>query len=170
MATLASAPRERPRSLTADTYEKVLAVGSVLLGLAILAALLRGRAHWGEVPPLVWVHLLTIGVALALTPTLLLQVRGTRRHRLLGRTWAVAMLLTAALSLGIRGSGPSGWSVIHILSGAMLVMVPALWWSARRHQVASHRRRVRGVVTGALLIAGVFTFPFDRMLGHWLFG
>lgn len=121
-------------------------------------------------PAIVWLHLLTIGVALALTPTLLLQARGTRRHRTLGQVWAMAMLLTAALSFGIRGSSPSGWSFIHILSGAMLVMVPGLWWSARRRQVASHRRRVRGVVTGPLLVAGAFTFPFDRLLGHWLFG
>jgi uncharacterized membrane protein len=32
-----------------------------------------------------------------------------------------------------------------------------------------HRRGVRAMVTGALLIAGFFTFPFDRLLGHWLF-
>ena len=32
-----------------------------------------------------------------------------------------------------------------------------------------HRGSVRGMVTGALLVAGFFTFPFDRMLGHWLF-
>ena len=25
-------------------------------------------------------------------------------------------------------------------------------------------------ITGALLVAGFFTFPFDRLLGHWLFG
>jgi hypothetical protein len=25
------------------------------------------------------------------------------------------------------------------------------------------------LATGALLIAGFFTFPFDRLLGHWLF-
>jgi uncharacterized membrane protein len=29
---------------------------------------------------------------------------------------------------------------------------------------------VRGMVTGALLVAGFFTFPFGRMLGAWLFG
>jgi hypothetical protein len=25
------------------------------------------------------------------------------------------------------------------------------------------------MVLGALLIAGFFTFPFNRLLGHWLF-
>jgi uncharacterized membrane protein len=43
-------------------------------------------------------------------------------------------------------------------------------WAARTHRYAAHRRAVRGMVTGALLIAGFFTFPFGRLLGHWLFG
>ena len=60
--------------------------------------------------------------------------------------------------------------MIHIISAVTLVLVPRLVWTARHHRVAQHRRAVRGLVTGALLIAGFFTFPFDRLLGHWLFG
>ena len=37
--------------------------------------------------------------------------------------------------------------------------------AARTHKVALHRSSVRGMVTGALLIAGFFTFPFGRLLG-----
>ena len=43
-------------------------------------------------------------------------------------------------------------------------------WRARTHRVAAHRRSIRGIVIGALLVAGFFTFPFDRLLGSWLFG
>ena len=42
--------------------------------------------------------------------------------------------------------------------------------AARRHQHARHRAVVRSMVAGALLIAGFFTFPLDRLMGHWLFG
>jgi uncharacterized membrane protein len=49
-------------------------------------------------------------------------------------------------------------------------MAPRVWLTARAHNVVGHRATVRGLVTGALIIAGYFTFPFDRMLGHWLFG
>jgi uncharacterized membrane protein len=45
-----------------------------------------------------------------------------------------------------------------------------LVWYARRHQVARHRGAVRGMVMGALLVAGFFTFPFGRLMGRWLFG
>jgi hypothetical protein len=55
---------------------------------------------------------------------------------------------------------PSAWT---------LVQVSLIVRAARAHDVARHRRRVRGMVTGALLISGFFTFPFGRMLGSWLF-
>ena len=60
--------------------------------------------------------------------------------------------------------------MIHILSAWVLVQVPLIIWSARRHDVRRHRRAVRGMVIGALLVAGFFTFPFGRMLGQWLAG
>ncbi len=48
--------------------------------------------------------------------------------------------------------------------------MPLIVLAARRHQHAKHRAAVRGMVTGALIIAGIFTFPFERLMGHWLFG
>ena len=159
-----------PRPLAADTYERILCAAAITLLVAVTIALARGRAHWAEVPLLVWTHIATILVALALTPVILLGRRGDPRHRRLGQVWAVAMLLTALLSFGIRLGNAGGFSIIHILSVWVLIQVPILWRSARRHQVARHRRGVRGLVTGSLLIAGVFTFPFDRLLGRWLLG
>ena len=136
---------------------------------AVLTAILRGQAQWALVPGIVWAHILTILVSLVLTPVILLSPRGDRRHRVLGRIWAAAMLLTALLSFGIRETN-GGFSVIHILSAWVVIQVPLLWYAARTHKVALHRGSVRGMVTGALLIAGFFTFPFGRLLGRWLFG
>lgn len=162
--------RTRLRPIRADGYEKILAWGAVALLVAVVAAVVRGQPHWGQVPPIVWVHLLTIAVALALTPVMLLRQRGDRPHRMLGTIWVVAMLATAIASLFVRLSNPGGFSFIHILSIWTLIQVPIIWWSARTHNLARHRSSVRGMVTGALLIAGFFTFPFNRMLGQWLFG
>ena len=80
------------------------------------------------------------------------------------------MLATAISSFFIRQTGNGSFSLIHLLSILTLVQVPRLWWFARTHQVDRHRRAVRVMVAGALLVAGFFTFPFDRLLGHWLFG
>jgi uncharacterized membrane protein len=106
---------------------------------------------------------------LALTPAILWMPRGTRLHRQLGYAWVTALGLTAIDSFAIR-SGSGAMSAIHILSVVTLCALPPLVITARRHDHARHRRIVRGLVIGALLTAGFFTFPFDRMLGHWLFG
>lgn len=169
-ASVAVPQRTGAKSLAPDLYEKVLSVGAVLLLTAVAVALFKGRADWARVPAVVWPHLLTIVVAVALTPVMLLRRRGDRGHRRLGSVWIAAMLATAASSFFIRSSSDGAFSWIHLLSIWVLVQVPLLWWRARTHDVAAHRSGVRGIVTGALLIAGFFTFPFDRLLGHWLFG
>lgn len=170
MATTAdniAPPRAKP--ITPDTFERVLAAGAVILLACVLIALFKGRSQWTLIPWQVWPHLLTITVALALTPTMLLRRRGDRLHRRLGWVWASTMFLTALLSLNLSISNPGGWSFIHLLSLWTMIQVPIIVWAARTHNVKRHRGAVRGMVLGALLVAGFFTFPFNRLLGHWLF-
>lgn len=168
MATLAESP-VRKNPLAPDTYERVLSAGAVVLLVAVAAALFKGRADWPAVPLNIWGHLSTILVAVALTPVMLLRPRGTTLHRRLGWIWAGAMFLTAFISLFVRNANHGGFSIIHVLSFWTLIQVPLIVWSARTHNLKRHRSSVRAMVTGALLIAGFFTFPFDRLLGHWLF-
>lgn len=163
MATLAKA--RGGGSLAPDRLERALAAGSALFLAVLVVALLRGRDHWGELPPLVWAHLALLAVALALTPLLFARVRGTRAHRRLGWVWASAMFGTAVLSFGVHEIN-GGFSAIHILS--LSVVVVWLVWSARAHRVAVHRRTARGLVIGALLVAGVFTLVGDRVLAQFL--
>lgn len=172
MATAASASAAplRKNPLTVTPFDRVLAAASAVLLLATLVAIARGRSEWSDVPSFVWAHLVTIITAMALTPTMLLRRRGDRLHRRLGWVWVTAMTATALLSFNIGGLQSGGWSVIHILSVWTLIQVPRLVIHARAHRVERHRSSVRGMVTGALLIAGFFTFPFNRMLGGWLFG
>ncbi len=168
MASIA-VPSSQPKGIAPDRFERFLAVAAIILLAVVLTAIGRGHGQWGQVPGLVWFHLLTILVALALTPVMLLRRRGDGRHRWLGWVWSGALFLTALDSFLLHGPG-SRFSIIHILSIFTLIQVPIIVLSARRHDLKRHRRSVRGMVTGALLIAGFFTFPFDRMLGHWLFG
>lgn len=153
-----------------DRFERALGIGAVIMLAAMSAAILRGMQDWGRIPLVVWLHLATIGVAVGLTPVILWQRRGTARHRKLGYVWVAAMALTAIDSLFIRLTNRGGFSVIHLLSVWTLIQVPIIVLAARRHDVKRHRSAVRGMVFGALLIAGFFTFPFNRLLGHWLFG
>jgi uncharacterized membrane protein len=155
----------------------LLAVASAVLALAALMAIARGQPQWGKVPPLVWLHLVSILVATGLTPVMLLRRKGDGRHRRLGYVWVSAMLMTAATSLAFSTREPAGWGVftgdfspIHLLSIFVLVQVPRIVTAARQHDRIGHERGVRGIVVGALLVAGFFTFPFGRMLGGWLLG
>ena len=154
----------------------VLAVASAILFACAVVAVAKGRADWARVPGLVWVHLGSILLATGLTPVMLLRRKGDGRHRKLGYVWAGAMVLTAVTSLFFSTRVPSGlgvftgdFSVIHLLSVLVLLQVPRIVVKARRHDRSGHESAVRGIVIGALLIAGFFTFPFNRMLGAWLF-
>ena len=157
-------------SIAPNGFERLLAGGAVALLVAVIVALVRGHAHWSSVPLLVWLHLATIALSLALTPVLLLSRRGVRRHRQLGYLWVGALTATAALSFGIRTINPGGLSPMHALSAFTLVQTPLIAWYAHKHHVARHRFTVQAMVLAALLIAGFFTFPFGRMLGRWLLG
>ncbi len=160
----------RPKPLGADRFERLLAIGAIIMLGFVVAAILRGQPSWPRVPLALWVHLATMVTALALTPVMLLRRRGDRPHRLIGTIWVAAMLLTALDTFLLRRANHGGFSIIHLLSLWVLIQVPWIWWSARTHNIAHHRSSVRGMVFGALLIAGFFTFPFNRLLGQWLFG
>ncbi|MEE4452548.1 hypothetical protein [Novosphingobium resinovorum] len=157
------------KSIAPDRLERALGVLALVMLGFILVAVAKGMAQWGDIPAVIWLHLVTIVAALVLTPVLLWRPRGTPGHRALGYGWAAAMFLTALDSLFVQ-TNPGHFSPIHLLSVFTLVMVPVLVLAARRGNVVRHRRTVRGLIIGALLIAGFFTFPFNRLLGHWLFG
>ena len=164
------APPRMTAKLAPDGWDRLLAGAALLLLTAVAAAVWRGRAEWGNVPPFVLAHFATIVVAVSLTPLMLLRRRGDRFHRRLGWVWVSAMFLTALFTFGIRGLNAPALSLIHLLSVWTLIQLPLIAWYARTHRVDRHRRAVRGMVTGALIIAGVFTFPVERLMGHWLFG
>ena len=81
-----------------------------------LVDVLRGRAHWGELPWQVWLHLATVMPAMALTPVILNRPRGDRRHRMLGYVWVTLLAVTALVSFAIRFNTPGRLSWIHLLS------------------------------------------------------
>lgn len=174
MATsaLKARPERGPRPLDATTYEKALAGIAILLVVMVAGALVRGLVAnelW-RASAIVWLHIATIVTALVLTPVMLLRRRGDRPHRVLGYVWVLSMAVTALASFWVKTINPGSFSLIHILSAWTLIQLPIIVWTARKHRHGAHRRSVRGMVLGALLIAGFFTFPAGRLMGHWLFG
>jgi uncharacterized membrane protein len=158
------------KSLEPDLYEKILAIAAIVLLLLVSTALFRGRAAWANVAPIVWLHLGSVMLALVITPIQLLRRRGDLWHHHFGWIWAISLFCTAGISFAIREINDGGLSFIHIFSAITVVIVPILVLAARHHQIARHRRTVRGLVTGALLTAGYFTLLPNRILGGWLWG
>lgn len=160
----------RRNPLDPEAFDKFLAVAAAVLLAAVLTALARGYGDWSQVRAIVWAHIGTIFVALALTPVMLLRPRGDRLHRALGWTWASALFLSAGLSFAVTAIHPGHWSYIHLLSLFTMGQVPFIVIAARRHNWKRHRSAVRGMVTGGLVVAGFFTLSSTRLLGGWLFG
>jgi len=117
------------------------------------------------------VHAFAAITAFAIGVAQLAAPKGTIPHRLIGWSWAALMLTVAVSSLfihQIRLWGP--WSPIHLLSILVLVTLPLAVLHARRHEVSRHRKAMLGLFTGALVIAGVFTFLPGRIMHNVAFG
>ena len=81
------------------------------------------------------------------------------------------MLVVAASSFWIHDLRVWGiWSPIHLLSIFTLAMLPLGVWHAHRHAVDRHKWTMIGIFTGALLVAGIFTFLPGRIMHAVVFG
>jgi len=121
--------------------------------------------------PVIQIHAFAAIAAFAVGAIQLSAPKGTIPHRLVGWLWAVLMLTVAISSLfihEIRLWGP--WSPIHLLSILVLVILPLAVLYARRHQVSRHRTAMLMLFTGALVIAGVFTFLPGQIMHSVAFG
>jgi uncharacterized membrane protein len=68
----------------------------------------------------------------------------------------------------LRVWGP--WSPIHLLAIFTLATLPLAVLHARGHRVAKHRNAMIAIFTGALVVAGVFTFLPGRIMHAVAFG
>jgi len=124
-----------------------------------------------DAPSVIQIHAFAALAAFAVGLVQLTASKGTIPHRLIGWSWAALMLTVAVSSLfihEIRLWGP--WSPIHLLSILVLVILPLAVLHARRHEVNRHRMAMLGLFTGALVIAGVFTFLPGRIMHAVAFG
>jgi uncharacterized membrane protein len=114
-------------------------------------------------PVLLGLHIATVIPALPLGGYVLWSRKGNARHKLLGRIWAMLMMITAIASLGLR-SNDGAMSPIHIFSFMTLISIPLGIYYARIGNIAAHIGAMRGPYIG-MAIAGVFAFAPGRILG-----
>ena len=121
--------------------------------------------------PPIPLHAIAAMSAFVLGVVQLAAPKGTLPHRTLGWIWVLLMALVAVSSFWIHQIKLLGpWSPIHLLSIFTLLMLPLGVWRARQHSVNAHRWTMIGIFTGALVIAGLFTFVPGRIMHAVLFG
>jgi uncharacterized membrane protein len=121
--------------------------------------------------PTIQVHAFAAMAAFALGAVQLGAPKGTFGHRTIGFIWAALMLVVCISAFFIhelRVWGP--WSPIHLLALFTLIMVPVAVWRAHQHDVTRHRHGMIGLFTGALVVAGIFTFYPGRIMHAVVFG
>ena len=118
--------------------------------------------------PAIWIHVFAAVSALTLGATIFLARKGTALHRVSGRVWAGLMLVTAISTIWIKGNGSYSW--IHLLSIGTVLILGAVVYAAMNGRIQRHRQGVIGLYAGSLIVAGVFAFMPERLLGRMLWG
>ena len=143
-------------SMAATTLVVGLALGP--LWGPILRAVGRARPHapdltlFAQLSPAIKIHLFAALAALVLGAVLMMLRKGRRFHRVAGWTWVALVAVTAGSTLFITSLTPGRWSLLHLLTGWVLVILPLAVIAARRHSVAQHRRRMMGLFYGGFAI------------------
>lgn len=115
---------------------------------------------------LVAVHAIAATVVIVFGPVNLLRPRRDVAHRLIGRAWVVAMLITCVSSFGIR---PHGFSWLHGLAVFTLVSVTLGVVNIRRRNVGGHRANMLGSYVGTLVAFGFATLAPNRLIARMAF-
>ena len=124
----------------------------------------------GEVSPVIQIHLLAAVAAFVIGAVQIFGPKGTGMHRILGWTWIIFMVVVAGSSFFIKIINHGSFSFIHILSGATLIAAPMIVYTARKKDIKAHKKHATRLYTGALIIAGLFTFLPGRLMWQMFFG
>jgi uncharacterized membrane protein len=153
----------------------ILVAALAAYGRQMLALMIRGHLHapnltlFATQSPVIKLHLLAALAALTLGAALMWARKGRRFHRVAGWTWAALVATVAGSSLFITSLNHGRWSLIHLLTGWTLLILPlAVIW-ARRHDVARHRRAMMGLFYGGFAINLFIAFMPGRILWRLFF-
>jgi len=125
-----------------------------------------------HLPPSILIHLAAASWVLVIGAVQLARPKGTPSHRMLGRSWMLAMVVAAVASFWMRHPGGAflGYGPIHLLSVWVLICVVVSTLSARRGDLRRHQRFAIGAYIGTIVaLAGAVLFP-GRLLYRLVFG
>lgn len=173
-ASLLPALRAAGILAVAGSIVAMIALGPGDLGGALMRASMHLKAPELHLiaaqSPVLVTHILSALTALMIGIVILSRPKGRGLHKVLGWAWVVAMATAAVSSLFLRGLNGSSLSLIHLLSGWTIIVLPAAVFAIRNRKVDMHRRMMTGLFTGGLVIAGALTFLPGRLMWNVFFG
>jgi uncharacterized membrane protein len=133
-----------------------LSLGGAWKGVAAVALSARPHAPdlalFDALSPAIKIHLFTALVALVLGGVLMTVRKGRTFHRVAGWVWVSLVLTTAGATLFITSLNHGRWSILHLFTGWVLLVLPlAVMW-ARRREVARHRKTMMGLFYGGFAV------------------
>lgn len=182
MSSVSQTPARRPPGFAvwfAISLAAVAAIVALALGPAapVLVALAAGaRPHgpdmavWAELSPAIKVHLIAALAALALGGVLMTMRKGRTFHRAAGWAWVALVSVTAGATLFITSLNHGSWSLLHLFTGWVLVVLPLAVIAARRHAVRQHRRAMMGLFYGGFAVNLFIAFIPGRALWMMFLG
>jgi uncharacterized membrane protein len=102
--------------------------------------------------------------------------KGSKWHKQLGWLWFALMTTVATSAIFIQGLAEAGvwnlwgFSLIHLFVLLTFWSVPRAILAVRRGDIETHKKEVKGLYLGGMLIAGGFTFLPGRTMWHIFFG
>lgn len=151
-----------------------LSMGGAWKGVAAMA--LSARPHAPDLAllmslsPAIKIHLAAAVAALLLGGVLMTVRKGRTFHRVAGWVWVALALTTAGASLFITGLNRGSWSLLHLLTGWVLIILPlAVAW-ARRREIQRHRKTMMSLFYGGFAINLFIAFIPGRTLWTMFLG
>lgn len=126
--------------------------------------------HLLNVNPPIQLHIVTVSLAALLGPIMLIKRKGTFTHRLLGKLWLSLMAFTAISTFFIHSINSFyGFSVLHVLSWLVLSGCWKAISTARRGDIAEHKRTILRLYFGGIISAGSFAILPGRLMHDVIF-
>ncbi|WP_115718462.1 DUF2306 domain-containing protein [Gallaecimonas mangrovi] len=122
---------------------------------------------------LAYIHLATVLPAFVIGTVQMLGRKGSPRHKGLGYTYMLLMLVTAITALFMPAKiGPvffGHFGPVHLFCLLTLYAVPVAYFAVKRQNLRVHKRAMILLYVGGIIIAGSFAFMPGRMLNQLLF-
>ncbi len=143
------------------TFACVVALGKAALGMV------DNLHHYAKLP--IIIHVATVLPAIPLGGYLLLAPKGTPMHKMLGKLWLILMLVTATSAIFIQSTG--GFSFIHLFVPMTFHAAWKVVATARKGDIAGHKKHLVFTYLTALMIPGIFAFVLPgRLMNVMLLG